>query len=470
MIHELQALEKCGVDVMIGGELKNVKIVVGGVTGDNLFLNGLLGYVESFTANFPCRHCLVHRSLFSEVWEEIPDKIRTVQNYNDGVSTGIVQETGLKQASPLNELTYFHAATNYIQDSMHDLLEGVCSYDLVLISRSLIGQGYFDLDTLNSRFQSLQYSYHEVSNKPPTIVTLDIEMLPFTASEIWCFTVNYSLAVGHLVPDSDQFWQMYLSLRHIMDIIFAPGVSLAELNLLEVTISEYLEMRHTAFPNVTAKNKHHHLIHYPRIIREFGPMSKLWCMRFESKHQRSKRLMHISCNYKNVLKSVSMRHQHDVAYRLLAKQDDCHVKVGPGSVVMLAELTNGCEINEMLGGVGLYFDFFRANWVIIHGTKYKPGCYLLESFDENSEMPQFIQLQDIFVRDHGEIVYFCGSKFETITFDCHLHSWKVKRPTSPAYTAIQPKMLQYFIPLGIHYVPVTEDGLCGQFITLRHKV
>ena len=46
-------------------------------TGDNLGLNGILGFVESFTASYSCRQCKVKRKDFSMQLFEITDKLRT---------------------------------------------------------------------------------------------------------------------------------------------------------------------------------------------------------------------------------------------------------------------------------------------------------------------------------------------------------------------------------------------------------
>lgn len=41
---------------------KQWKVAISAVTGDNLFLHSILGFVESFSAAHPCRHCLVPRA------------------------------------------------------------------------------------------------------------------------------------------------------------------------------------------------------------------------------------------------------------------------------------------------------------------------------------------------------------------------------------------------------------------------
>ena len=471
LVQELLALESVGMDLTINGEIKNVKVVLGPVTGDNLFLNGLLGYVESFSANYPCRHCVVKSSNFSQVWSEDKSKLRTTDSYDASVNVVSVGETGIKAASVLNDLKYFHAVTNFVQDIMHDLFEGVCAYDMCLVSRELIRRKFFTLSILNSRVQGAQYSYHEICNKPPVLSSLDCEMLPFDASEAWCFTCVYSVAVGHLVPEDDDVWKLYLCLRSIMDIVLAPSVLADELNLLEVMVAEYLEMRHIIFPEVTAKSKHHSLTHYPRLIREIGPLSRLWCMRFESKHQRYKRLMHISGNFKNVPKSVAMRHQHDMAnYMLRSRHIDERAVVGPGSSIVLAELWNGQTINEAMGSIGLYFDLYHPSWVSIRGTKYKRGCYLLARYDYNSEMPQFVQVEEIFVRDHGVHIYFVCEVMETVGFDSHYHSWRVKHIWPKLYTCVNPYSLSYYVPVALHYCQHSQPNVETEFlIPLKHR-
>ncbi len=61
----------------------------------------------------------------------------------------------LKGTSEFNALTYFHASSNYVQDLRHDMLEGVCKYDIVLPCKNLISSGCITLEVLNRKIQSL---------------------------------------------------------------------------------------------------------------------------------------------------------------------------------------------------------------------------------------------------------------------------------------------------------------------------
>ena len=365
LINDLQKLESNGIDLQMGQQKKHFKVTVSVVTGDNLFLNGVLGFVESFTATYPCRHCHLKRSEFPEAVVENRKLARTVESYDKALMLGSVQDTGIKCRSPLYDLKYFHATENSVQDILHDIFEGVCAYDIPLICSALIQRHFFDLVGLNFRLQNLTYGIGDCRNKPPVISSLPVEMLPFEASQLWCITRMLTFAVEDLVSEDDSVWQFYLLLRGIVDIILTPVVSDADLNILTVTISEYLDTRKCLFPEHNPKNKHHHLVHYPSLIQKVGPLCKLWCMRFESKHQRAKKLVHIGGNFKNVPKSCAIKHQLDFAYHLmksgLMSGTGTDTVVGSGCVVTLSELTDGDDITECIGNVG---QFLRCSKLI----------------------------------------------------------------------------------------------------------
>jgi hypothetical protein len=188
-----------------------------------------------------------------------------------------------------------------------------------LLCRQFIEDGLFTLVDLNSKIQSFCYNSSKASDRPPVITKshLDSEQLPMDAVQAWCFVRIFDFAVGGFVDRDNQYWLLYLQLRQMMEIICARYVQRDEIELFRVTIAEYLEMHTKLFPTETLKNKHHHLIHYPRLIAESGPLSRLWCLRFESKHQRPKTLLHISGNFEDVLRTLAMRHQLDAAFNIL---------------------------------------------------------------------------------------------------------------------------------------------------------
>ena len=467
LVNELKYLESSGIELQINGQLLNCKVVLSAITGDNLFLNGILGYVESFTASHPCRHCCTSRSDFEQTFVEHNAMVRDINSYDAAVKAGCVTETGIKIDCALNELRYFHAAENHIQDIMHDIFEGICAYDLPLISGALIKRKYFDLSALNHRLQTFDYGYHDSSNKIPVISSVDVEMWTFDACQLWCLTRVLSIAVGDLVNESDDVWHFYLNLRNIMDIILVPVVQDDQLNLLTVLVSEYLQKRTELFPDKSLKNKHHHLIHYARLIRKVGPLTRFWCMRFESKHQHSKRILHVAGNFKNALHTLAVRHQYDVAFRLLRHCDaDSNVVVGTGDVVTLNELSDGPSICTTLGNVGMTFELFNANWIEVRGIRYKPGCYVLARVD--LDVPVFMHVVNIFIRSPGDNIWLYGTKLVTKVFNSHYHAWMVEKQLPAEPMCVSPLQLIYPVPVMVNGVRQHDDDIL--LVGLRYHV
>ena len=79
---------------------------------------------------------------------------------------------GLVRDSTLNTLKYFHVTEGLPPDCMHDMLEGTIQYEIKELLKSLIAQGFFNLETVNSRIQLFPYSASDATNKPSTINTL----------------------------------------------------------------------------------------------------------------------------------------------------------------------------------------------------------------------------------------------------------------------------------------------------------
>lgn len=264
---------------------------------------------------------------------------------------------------------------------------------------------------------------------------------------------------------------MYCALRRILDIILAPTILAAEIDLLRVLIAEYLERRTNVFGG-SLKNKHHHLVHYPRIISQFGPIVRYWCLRFEQKHQRYKRLMHIACNFKNVPKTIATRHQNDFALKLASCNDtqcrptQCSDKVGSGKFVKLSDFYNSVHVAAVMH-IPVEAEVYQAEWVKINGTVYKSNCYLHGGYDTDNEVPVFVQLKDIFVRNQTPIVFYC-EKMNVLGFDDHFHAWRVQHTWPTTYVCIDPYNLTYYLPHSLQ--SVTLDGTIHDFLSLRHRV
>ena len=63
-------------------------------------------------------------------------------------------------------------------------------------------------------------------------------------------------------------------------------------------------------------------------------------MRFEAKHRFFKRLGHIVCNYRNILKTLAERQQMFLCYNLMSGKElvDRDVEIGPGCSTLVVSL------------------------------------------------------------------------------------------------------------------------------------
>ena len=110
----------------------------------------------------------------------------------------------------------------------------------------------------------------------------------------------------------DPVWQLTVQLKELVELICAPTISVPHVALLSVVIGDYLEGRKDFFPS--QKPKHHYLTHYPALILKFGPLIRLWTMRFESNHSCFKRCVRKTQNLKNVCHTLAKNHQLLQAY------------------------------------------------------------------------------------------------------------------------------------------------------------
>lgn len=77
-------------------------------------------------------------------------------------------------------------------------------------------------------------------------------------------------------------------LVEILDLLILPEFNESVLNRIENLVTEH-NRKYVSLFDDTLKPKHHNLTHYVRMVKFCGPPRKLWCFRFESRHQGLKR-------------------------------------------------------------------------------------------------------------------------------------------------------------------------------------
>lgn len=132
----------------------------------------------------------------------------------------------------------------------------------------------------------------------------------------FCFLRVLPVLIGDKIqnPMDNDVWQLVLQLRQIVELLCAPKITAGQVAYLKALIEEYLQCRKEIFPDMPLKLKHHYLSHYPDLTMCFGPLIRLWTLRFESKHTYFKQFARKLQNFKNLGSTLAERHQLLQAY------------------------------------------------------------------------------------------------------------------------------------------------------------
>ena len=127
---------------------------------------------------------------------------------------------------------------------------------------------------------------------------------------------NLNLIIGPYIDENDEHWHIFILHQEILETLCSTKVTIHIPKILEIKVSEYLDLLTKKFQNCL-KPKHHFLIHYPSIMQKVGPLWNITCMRFERKNREGKQLSHSAVCRINVCRSIAFRHQLILNYRFM---------------------------------------------------------------------------------------------------------------------------------------------------------
>lgn len=96
LIPELNFLENVGIDILYKDKLYRVFFSLGLILGDNLSLDSILGFTESFVARFLCRFCKSPRLDCHNQVTQVDEMLRNKTNYDENISINNITLTDLK--------------------------------------------------------------------------------------------------------------------------------------------------------------------------------------------------------------------------------------------------------------------------------------------------------------------------------------------------------------------------------------
>uniref|UniRef100_A0A0C9Q8E6 ZNF333_0 protein n=1 Tax=Fopius arisanus TaxID=64838 RepID=A0A0C9Q8E6_9HYME len=425
---ELQFLETEGITInYLNGE-KRLYFRLALIIADNLGMHQLLGFRECFNSGKICRFCLIDYQDINKVFKEDECELRTVVNYENDLRKNDPKETGIMERCVLEGIGGFHPLKNLAVDVVHDILEGVCRYDLALILSYNIKKNFFSLTQLNNLIGG--FCYAPIKNKPTEIFAshLKNKCINMSASEMLTLIVNLPVIIGHFVPHDDEVWQLLLSLRKITIIVIDYQFSKSVPDILEAIITEYLTLLSTLFP-YSLKPKHHLLLHYPRVMRLCGPLWKICTMRFEAKHREGKTASRSTVSRINVCKTIAIKHQLRQNYRFLKKCTPTNIIYDFKllKTELLRNLACYVELHEKLLAsiVTENGEIKVVKRVDVEGTKFDVRSIIMIPSEEG---PIFYKINKIIIHPVSHLV-FIVQKLLFVWLDEHTECFKlVQKP------------------------------------------
>lgn len=445
LIEDLKSLETTGIVSSLG----TLKAGVFCFVGDNLGSHCIGGFSENFsTSHYFCRFCLIRRSSFHETPYATAEP-RTTTNYETTLKCIEADPNSenfcIKFNSCFNALRYFHVCHGLPPCLGHDLFEGIVSYDLALILKYLVVKmDWFTYQHLNRSMAQFKFLANDANNKPNE-VSPNAERLSGHAVQNWYLCRLLPILIGNKIIDFDDVvWQLFLQLREIVERVCAPKISLSQVAYLKVLIEEYLQSRQDVFSDQKLKPKHHYLAHYPSLILQFGPLIRLWTLRFESKHTYFKQCARKLHNFKNLCSTLAERHQLLQAYFNAGVLIPSDVQSDTG--LRLDISIYSADIQDAISqDLFLSTDTVVSHSTTVKGTTYKKGLYVLLTETEDGLLTGKIVL--ILVRNNCDVFFVISHHHASHL--AHLHVYCICTEIN-AITLVNVNDLLDYYPLPVY--------------------
>ncbi|XP_065672066.1 uncharacterized protein LOC105845782 isoform X1 [Hydra vulgaris] len=441
------------------------------ISADNLSAHALAGFRCAFNSGHICRYCMLQYEDKEKLLQETVLTLRTetlhkyhLQAINPGIS-GRVYEV-VKRCRFL-DLSYFKLTESFPPDLMHDLHEGIIPLILKLLISNLHCGGIVTVSQLNYEIENFKFLKNDKKNKPiiiPLTVPSGTGNIVGSASEKFILFYFLTYLIGDRVPINNKHWKLYLLLRDIVDYLMCYKISRTIFSYLQLLVESFVQTFVEIFPGKLTP-KLHFLLHYPRLIKDYGPLRYLWCMCFEAKHQYFKKLAGAVKNFRNIAYILAKCHQLHQCWELEASNFLKETTESSGECSIYFNNLSECHRSKIICffEVSNFSDseiLWKCNILTIDYVKYKIYDVVLVGTLHGENIPLFFRI--IYIYKLRESWFFIGKVLICEQFSEHLHAYSVKEDIELSVcqpcNIINPQLLNSYI---------LSDG--KMYISLKYK-
>lgn len=377
-----------------------IKGVLINISGDNLGANGVLGFVECFSAQYYCRICESNKFECKLQVREDPTNLRNESNYSELLSfvepnkDVYIKSKGIKKYCLFNDLETYSIFANASADILHDILEGVVSYFLSSFLNHLIKNKITTEAIANQLIRD--YNYGNIWSKyKPSVIKPEKKRLNQSAMQLHCLIIHLPLIFIKYRPKVVDMWNALEELLRIIRIVFSHRIRDSDIERLKQSIEKHLTLLLEI--GLYLLPKHHFLLHYPTLIKRIGPLLHAWMMRFESKHKTFADFAKQTCNFMNLSKTLVNRHQIELSARIISYE----MKIVPS--ITLYDVTKCVKFDEYSSHLLPLFEndnLLAFESLMYESIQYRPGLLLVHE-------KQFLEIMHLFEKNQ-EFFVFCS--------------------------------------------------------------
>ena len=261
--------------------------------GDNKGLNEAAGLTSNFRG-VSCRFCTAS---YSEL-QTFPGNHQYPTRTDESMRSG----TNCNEVSAFAELEYLDLSCLFPPDMFHDLAEGVIIKFLSVVLRHHL-RCQNDVYLFNQKLSRFQFENGPIS---------DIKFQEIVVSGKGASIYEFFHRLPELTDPStydEIYWNLYLKLREFDAAANTPAFSNDSLRTLNEIAASLIDEWKIVASTETITFKMHFLTHYADCIRKLGNLKRFSSLRFERVHAVFKSLCPKLRNFRNMLKSLSSRHE-----------------------------------------------------------------------------------------------------------------------------------------------------------------